>query len=179
MKAKLMECFANPIQCKLFLEISAQGQATAKQLAQAHSDIPQATLYRTLKKMADDGVIAVVEENKVRNVTEKVYAVAEDFTGDILKILDENAGDAYFGLFQQFTLGLLREFQEYARQPDIDIKRDGSGFSSVPFYATEAEVAELSAKVAEVLTPYYQNEQTPGRKMRTFARIITPPRPAE
>ncbi len=50
MTDKLMECFTNPVKCKLLLEIRSQGQTTAKHLAETYTDIPQATLYRNLKK---------------------------------------------------------------------------------------------------------------------------------
>ena len=52
MTGRLMECITNPVKCKLLLEIHSKGKATAKQLADIYTDIPQATLYRHLKKMA-------------------------------------------------------------------------------------------------------------------------------
>lgn len=50
MTDQLMECITNPVKCKLLLEIHSQGKATAKHLADIYNDIPQATLYRHLKK---------------------------------------------------------------------------------------------------------------------------------
>ena len=50
MTGRLMECITNPVKCKLLLEIHSKGKATAKQLAHIYTDIPQATLYRHLKK---------------------------------------------------------------------------------------------------------------------------------
>lgn len=65
MTDRLMECITNPVKCKLLLEIHSQGKATAKQLADIYTDIPQATLYRHLKKMLSDGILQVVEETQV------------------------------------------------------------------------------------------------------------------
>ena len=62
MTDRIMECITNPVKCKLLLEIYSQGQATARHLADAFGDIPQATLYRNLKKMLNDGILKVVEE---------------------------------------------------------------------------------------------------------------------
>lgn len=50
MTDQLMDCITNPVKCKLLLEIHARGKATAKYLADIYHDIPQATLYRHLKK---------------------------------------------------------------------------------------------------------------------------------
>ncbi len=71
MTDRLMECITNPVKCKLLLEIHSQGKATAKQLADIYTDIPQATLYRHLKKMLSDGILQVVEETQVRGTVEK------------------------------------------------------------------------------------------------------------
>ena len=47
---QIMDCIANPVKCKLLIEIYSHGQATAKYLSDKFDDIPQATLYRNLKK---------------------------------------------------------------------------------------------------------------------------------
>lgn len=55
MEQNVMDCFTHPIKCKLLLELYSAGKATAKQLAETYNDIPQATLYRHLKRMTNDG----------------------------------------------------------------------------------------------------------------------------
>ena len=61
-----MECLTNPTKNKLILQVMKEGRTTAKALAEKHKDIPQATLYRHLKKMLADGILKVVEENNYR-----------------------------------------------------------------------------------------------------------------
>ena len=175
MHDKLMECLTNPIKNKILLEAINQGRVTAKALAEKNKSIPQATLYRYLKKMVSDGVLKVVEERKVRNVTEKVYAPAIDFQADLEKLIAENSGEAYLGLFQQFTIGLLNEFKTYAEREEIDISNDGSGFRVTSFCATLDELKELSGKIHELIRPYAENEMTPDRSARSVAIIFTPP----
>jgi len=175
MHDKFMECVTNPIKNNLLLEVITQGKTTAKVLAEKNKNIPQATLYRYLNKMVSDGVLSVVEERKVRNVTEKVYASAIDFAADVEKMLAENSGETYFSMFQQFTVGLLNEFKAYSEQDDIDILNDGSGFRVTPFCATYDELKELSAKIQELVAPYADRDATPECKARSLAVIFTPP----
>ena len=175
MNDKLMTCFTNPVKSKLFSDIETHGRTTAKDLAQRNVGIPQATLYRYLKKMVEDGILEVVEERQVRNVREKIYDIAVDFESEIGKMIDDNSGKGYLSLFQQFSNGLLSEFQAYAARESIDIKNDGSGFRIVPFYATIGELEELSLKIQELLRPYHENEPAPGRQMRNIAIVFTPP----
>ncbi|MCL2367944.1 MAG: hypothetical protein FWC72_03015 [Oscillospiraceae bacterium] len=175
MNDKWVACFTNPIKCKLLSDIQAQGQTTAKQLAERNPGIPQATLYRYLKRMVEDGVLAVLEERQVRNVREKVYGMAIDFEAEIENIVEGNSGVGYLGLFQQFSNGLLHEFQTYAAKDGIDIKHDGSGFRISPFYATFDELAELSRNIQALIKPYSEQEPTPERRMRNVAIVFTPP----
>ena len=85
MTDKIMECITNPAKCKLLLEIYSKGQATAKHLSDTFGDIPQATLYRNLKKMLNDGILKVVDETQIRGTVEKSYAP----TLILMKILNQ------------------------------------------------------------------------------------------
>ena len=175
MDDKFMACFTNPIKGKLFSDIAAGEEMTAKKLARINGDIPQATLYRYLKRMLTDGVLEVVAEKQVRNVREKVYGVSRDFEAEIERILNENHGRGYLSLFQQFSNGLLKEFQAYAARENIDIKGDGSGFRIAPFYATVDELKELSHGIQELVRSYHALGPAPGRQMRNVAIVFTPP----
>jgi len=175
MHDNLMKCLTNPTKSKLLLDVMDEGQTTAKILAEKNKNIPQATLYRYLKKMVSDGVLKIAEERQVRNVTEKIYAPAIDLNAHIDKILTENSGEAYLQMFQQFTIGLLNEFKTYAEKDDIDILNDGSGFRVAPIFATTEELKDLSVKIQELMRSYSENEATPERKARSVAIIFTPP----
>ena len=173
---KLMKYFTNPVTCKLFFNIETLGQATAKELTSLVADIPQATLYRYLRKMVDDGVLIVIKERQVRNVTEKTYAIGIDYKAEIDDMIAANSGEWYLGMFQHFCNGLINEFREYANRDNIDILNDGSGYRIFPFYATSDELFELAEKIREVIKPYYENKPTPNRQMRNAAIIYTPPK---
>ena len=124
------------------------GEATAKQLMEMYGDIPQATLYRTLGKLAELGIISVTEENRKRGAVEKVYALnANSDLLDAERIVTENDGTAYLGLFLSFVQALMREFDLYAKREDIDILKDGSGFSLSPICVTRDELQELGLKL--------------------------------
>ncbi len=175
MEQKVMDCFTHPIKCKLLLELYSAGKATAKQLAEIYNDIPQATLYRYLKRMTNDGILKVVEENQVRGTVEKTYAVAIDLDSSGQELIGTNAGDAYMQMFMQYFFGFIKRFQEYCKKPDIDIPKDQSGFSLAPIYATDEELASAIDEYAKIIQPLYKNKPTPDRKLRTLGLIISPP----
>lgn len=176
MNEKIAACFANPIQCKLLIEILDKGRATPKQLAETLGDIAHATLYRHLKKMTADGILQIVEENKIRGTVEKVYAVVDDLLEDIKRMVVENNGQAYMMLFNQFIVGLTEEFRAYTAQPEIDLLGDGSGFNTSPIYATRSELESAITEINSILLRLMQNSKNPDRKLHSIAVIITPPR---
>lgn len=176
MTDKIMECITNPVKCKLLLEIYSRGEATAKHLSDTLGDIPQATLYRNLKKMLSDGIIKVVEETQVRGTVEKTYALALNFKEDFETILAENSGTLYMQVFTQYFLGFAKQFREYCKSPNINIKEDMSGFSLSHIYLSDEELTELMKGLSDVIHAAEKNTPKEGRKLRTLGLIVSPPR---
>lgn len=174
MTDKLMTCITNPVKCKLLLEIHSQGKTTARHLAEIYNDIPQATLYRHLKKMLNDGILQIVEETQVRGTVEKTYALASDINCNMETMLEENSGELYMQYFMQYILGFAKQFQEYCQSPDINIKEDMTGFSLSPLYLSDEELASLATSLSQIIATVKQNEPRPDRKLRTIGVIVSP-----
>ena len=174
---RLMGSFANPVRSRILLELFRQSPLTARQLQQLLPELPSATLYRHLKKMAEEGVLGIAAERQVRGVVERSYEIGIDLDQGIPELLRQNRGDVYLLLFTQYMDALLREFQAYAARPDIDILHDGSGFSVGPFYANETELAALMTGIGELLAPYRDSADPsdPARRLRSLGIIVTPP----
>lgn len=169
-----MDCITNPVKCRLLLEIHSRGRATAKHLADTYSDIPQATLYRHLKKMLSDGILQVVEETQVRGTVEKTYSLAYDINRKMETMVEENSGELYMQYFMQYILGFAKKFQEYCQSPDINIKKDMTGFSLSPLYLSDDELTALVESISQLISAAKNKEPGPKRKLRTIGVIISP-----
>lgn len=174
MTDKLMDCITNPVTCKLLLEIHSQGKATAKHLADIYHDIPQATLYRHLKKMLSDGILQVVEETPVRGTVEKTYALAFPISDSMETMLEKNSGQLYMQYFMQYILGFARQFQEYCQSPHINLKEDMTGFSLSPLYLSDEELTSLMTSISQIINTVKNNKPKPERKLRTIGVIVSP-----
>ena len=175
MNEKLIECLANPQKSKLLRAIDEQGQATTKELAQIAVRLPQTTLYRYLKQMVVDGLIKVVGENRIRNVNEKVYGMAIDFDAELKKIAEDTSGTTFIAQYQNFTNGLMEEFQNYFADHEIPASGFAFGFGMLPIHVTNDEAWELYKKIEALLQPYHNHPLTDDRQLRNFAMIFTPP----
>jgi len=176
MNDKIFSHMSDPVKTKMILEIQKRERATTGQLAEEFTQIPQATLYRYLKKMLTDDIIKIVDEIPVRGTVEKVYALAFDFDENNKSIMEENDGKAYMQAATLYMLGILEEFKEYSERDDINLSGDGSGFSHAPIYATTEELVEMSTKIADIISPLMRNPSGGERKLRNICTIITPPK---
>ncbi len=176
---KLMGYFSNPYKCEILVTIQQQGRTTAKQVMEQCKNIPQATLYRYLKAMEKDGIIQVLEEKRVRGVVEKVYGPGEILKGDeIQKALENNSGEVYMLLLLQYMHSIVSEFYEYTKQENIDLQKDGSGFSIGPIYGNDEEIMEAMQEISVIVERLRNNGPGEGRKMRSIGLILTPPKKA-
>lgn len=174
--SEMMDCLTNPVKVKILVGIEQLGQATAKQLLDLCNDLSQATVYRALNKLTALKLIQIAEENPKRGTVEKVYRLNE--SADLLdaeRIVRENDGEAYLGLFLAFLRSLLGAFGTYAKRSQINIMQDGSGFSASQICVTREELDELGQKIAETIVPYRQNGPAENRQNHTLALIFTPP----
>lgn len=174
MTDKLMECIMNPVKCKLLLEIYSQGKATAKNLSDIYNDIPPATLYRHLKKMLNDGILQVIDETHVRGTVEKTYALAFPISDGMETMLAENSGELYMQYFMQYIMGFAKQFQQYCKSPNINIKEDMTGFSLSPLYLSDEELTALVTNISQVIGEVKNNKPKPNRKLRTIGVIVSP-----
>lgn len=171
----------HPVRSKVFIEVYTRNETTAGELAHALHDIPQATLYRHLGAMVDQGTLKIVSQRKKRALYENVYAIGVDFNADLKKLLEQNRGDVYASMFYQYMMVFFKEFQAYASRPGIEIANDGSGFSMSPVCVTTEELMQLLEQIGALLEPLRGNALTPGtgRQMHTIGLIITPPQETE
>ncbi len=174
MPDKLMDCITNPVRCKLLLEIHSQGKATAKHLSDTYSDIPPATLYRHLKKMLSDGILKVVEETQIRGTVEKTYALAWNVNSEMETMLEKNSGVLYMQYFIQYMIGFAKQFQQYCQSPDINIRKDMTGFSLSPLYLSDQELTSLVTDISHIISAVKDNKPDHERKLRTIGLIISP-----
>jgi len=173
MKETKADLILHPVRMKILQTLASGRRKTVQQIAEKLTEVPQATLYRHLKKLLDAKMIEVVEENQVRGTVEKVYALPEN---NLLISREEvlKAGpDEHLDYFMKFLASVLMNFEEYIRQPEYDFEKDMVSFRMATLYASDEEYSEFIKKYVELITPLLKNEETPDRKKRTITNILT------
>jgi DNA-binding transcriptional ArsR family regulator len=153
----------HPVRLRIILATVGR-QVTAQQLAAELPDIPQATLYRHINLLADAGILCVVKEQRVRNATEKTYALPHQDLMLTVEDLEDAEPEDYIRLFTQ-SLGLqLGYYARYIQQGDVDFARDNVLFQMFPAYLSELEMKELGQAIQAVLLPFVKNKPSPERR---------------
>lgn len=171
------DCIGNPLKLRILMLLTRNGPMTAKRILQ-ETDSSQTTLYRTLNGMVEDGILEVVSETKVRAVTERTYGLSIDFEHFDVDMVKNNDLYGYCSMFSTFSLGMMRDFQEYAGDPDADLNRDVTGFASIGIYLTDEQARDLSWRMAELVEPYLVRNSD-DQKLHTMAFVLTPPQKRE
>lgn len=174
MKESTVDVILHPVRMRIIQTLINQ-KLTANQLKELLHDIPQASMYRNLKKLVEAEVIHIVDEIPNRGTVEKVYSI-HDPNKSILGVeqLSNLSKDEHMGLFIKFLANLMGEYERYLNQEKIDIVADGVSFRQASMYLSDEEYAEFSNELVAVYTKVLPNQPKKGRKRRTVATIIIP-----
>lgn len=165
----------HPVRLRIVMAAAGR-ELTAADLAAALPDVPQATLYRHLNRLAHGGVLTVVAQRRVRGLVQKVYALARPdaafLTADDAVALSK---DDQRQLFAAFASTLVASFEQYLASAErSNLAADGVGFHIYPLYLSDAELVEFGRRLGEVIGPLLANDPSPERRRRLLATVIMP-----
>jgi DNA-binding transcriptional ArsR family regulator len=165
----------HPVRLRLLTALAGR-QLTAAELAAALPDVPQATLYRHLRRLTDGGLLVVVAENPVRGLVQKVYALAAP---DAAELGDADAPsldrDSQRALFMAFITTLIASFEQYLASTDAsDMVASSVGFHLYPLYLSDAESDLLRQQLQQSIRPLVALPPGPERRRRLLGLSFMP-----
>lgn len=167
------ELLLHPIRMRILLALARQN-LTPLQLAEELVNVPQATIYRHLNKLAQAEILKVVAEHPVRGTVEKVYGINHETMQLEQKNLLNAGKEELLQLFTNFVLGQVRDFATYLQRDQINLLEDKVTFRQAPFYLTDAEFIDLMMGVGQAFAKHLANKPAPGRKALTWSTVIIP-----
>lgn len=170
----LVRCFNSVPKARIIAVMVYKGDMTSKEIIESLPDISQATLYRSIGQMEEDGILEVVREEKKRAIIEKTYSF-EKVRRELARIVeDENDKDAFYAIMASYLLVMLDKFKRYCSSEDANILRDGAGIAGIALYATPQELDDIALRISQVCEPY--SKRTSSEQQAYIASIVvTPP----
>ena len=162
MKAKTV---MNPARLRILEYFILHGASTAAEIRSELADIPQASLYRHINALFDDGWIELDSEEKKRGTTERRYR------------LKQNPPEDYAQNDRHYTdvlLSLLATFKTYFAKQGADAARDMLCIATSALILSDAEYAELLNAMSELVIKHMGHAPGNGRKQRRITIISSP-----
>jgi len=163
----------HPVRLRLILSVAGR-RVTAQQLTRELPDVPQASLYRNIRKLVSAGILEVVEERLVRNTMERTFALPN---ANLLLTAEEVANASpkeHLRLFTRFLGLLLGYFSRYVHSARVDVVRDHMMYRMFAMYLSDAEVGRLGRDLNEVFSRH-AGKGAGGARRRFVIGIVSMP----
>lgn len=169
-QASLTELLHHPVRWRVVQALNNRTLTTGD-LAAELPDVATTTLYRHVATLVSAGVIDVVSERRVRGAVERTYALA---TPPSVPEPGVVSPQELRGMITSFLAGLSGDLERYASGDAPDPVRDGVSMRQAALWLSDEELADLGARLAEVLGPVLGQGEAPGRRRRLFTTVVVP-----
>lgn len=161
----MAEVIMNPVRQRIIQYLMVHDKGTVKEIGNKLSDVPTPSLYRHVKILAENGVIVVAEENRVRGTVESVYRL----NPDALVVEDED------GMSVQISLmSICTAFAKYFASGHADPRKDMFMLTGCTLMLTDHEFQAFLEEVNEVAMKYIAREPEEGCRPRQITLISAP-----
>jgi hypothetical protein len=166
------ELIVHPVRLRI-IEVTQPGPLTSLQIAAKMPDVPQATLYRQIKRLLDGGILRVAEERLVNGIVERLYAIREGsarFTREEFAAISPQDHARYFAIF----LGnLSARMGRYLQQESYDTTEEGMTYFQAALPMTDEEARQMRIDLLE-LVERSAKQPSAARRPRTLAVAFIP-----
>ena len=162
---EIAEVVMNPVRQRIFQYFLLHETGTVKELKKALPDIPNASLYRHVKILADHSLLTVVGENRIRGTVESVYRLNKDAMST-----EDESGNAV----QMALLGICASFAKYFAGGNVDPKKDMLLLTNCTLLLTDEEFMGFLSEINEIALKYMKVEPAEGCKTRQITLISAP-----
>ena len=169
----------HPVRLRIVKAFLGDRALTTRELAAELPDVPAASIYRHVARLAQAGVLQVVAERRVRATVERTYTLrlyAAQLQPDEVEAMSP---DEHASAFVGYVAGLLGDFDRYLAGGPPDPVSDGAGYRGAAMWLTDAELADYQRDLVKITHPRLANAPGGGRRRRMFYTVMLPaPEPA-
>jgi hypothetical protein len=168
----------HPVRLRIIKAFLGDRALTTSQLAAELDDVPAGSVYRHVSRLAREGVLQVVAEQRVRGAVERTYtlrqAAASMQPGELAAMTPADHARA----FTAFIAGILDHFDRYIATNPAEPERE-AGYRMAAMWLTDEEYAKFVMDLVAVIQPRLANSPDKGRRRHILYSVALPdPGPA-
>ncbi|MEU0492285.1 helix-turn-helix domain-containing protein [Nocardiopsis changdeensis] len=164
----------HPVRLRVVQSLFDSDPLTTAQLRDRLPDIPPATLYRHIAVLVEAGVLEVVEERRVRGAVERGYRLSRGRVEVDPEARAAMTADDHRRAFTAFAASLMADFDRYLDHEDADPVRDGVAYRQAAAWLTDEELADLVARIGELVLAAAGRGPGGGRRRRVLSYLAVP-----
>ena len=164
----------HPVRLRILQAFLGGRRLTARGLARELPDVPQAGLYRHLRRLVEGEVLAVVGRRRARGAVERTFALRQEnawLGPDQVATLDNEAQSEAFAIF---AAALIAAYDAYLATGPRDLAGDGVSYSMNAFWLSDQEHLDFLRELAAVIAPRAANGPGETRRRRLGASAFFP-----
>lgn len=164
----------HPVRMRIMIELSGRALTTSA-LAKRLHDVPQASLYRHIKILAQAGLLEAIGERPVNGAIERTYAVARQHGRLAAQDLRGLSARDHLRYFNIFVANLAAEFARYIQSADLQrVLDDGLAYNSAVVYLTDDERLQFRREFEAMAERMLDRQPKPGRRPYALASVVIP-----
>ena len=164
----------HPVRLRIVQALLGGRVLTTGELGAELDDVPTASLYRHVGRLAAAGVLEVSGERRVRGASERSYRLVLEAAS--VEDAATMTADEHRRAFATFVAALLGDFDRYldraGKRPDL--LADGVGYRQAALWLDDAEHAELVRDLRAVVRARMALAEQPGRRRRMLSTVLVP-----
>lgn len=161
----MAEVVMNPVRQRIIQFLMVHDKGTVKEIKSKLSDVPTPSLYRHVKILAENSVIVVAEENRIRGTVESVYQLNPSAL-----VVDDEDGMAV----QVSLMSICTAFAKYFAEGHADPRKDMFMLTSCTLMLTDNDFGDFLKEINELAMKYISKEPTEGCRPRQVTLVSSP-----
>lgn len=178
MSSSRLALLLHPVRMRLVNALSAGRTLTTTELCARMPDLPVATVYRQVGRLARGGVFEVESERRVRGAVERRYRLARGGTLLDPEVVRSMSLEDHRRGFTAAMGALLAEFNAYLDRGSADPPADMVSYKQFTLWLSAGERARLVRELRRMLLALMNNQPGAGRAPYFLSTIFFPTGPA-
>jgi DNA-binding transcriptional ArsR family regulator len=168
-----VELLLHPLRLRIVQALLGDQVLTPAELSQK-LDVTPASLYRHINLLTSAGMLEVASERPIRGTVERSYRLNLAATRITPEELASMTAEDHHRAFIAYIAGAIADFDKYLSTGDIDLVRDGVGYTTAGLWLDDQEFLEFAKELAGVFGKRIGNKPREGRRLRTVRMINLP-----
>lgn len=169
-----LDLLLHPVRLRIVHAMSGGRVRTTSDLCADLPDVPKTTVYRHVGLLAEAGVLEVEGEQRVHGAVERRYRLHRTRALIARDMAASMSLDDHRRAFAAAMATLLAEFNTYLDEEYADPTADSVGYTQLPLWLSQDELAELIDEIRSALVSRRDNEPGPDRSPYLASPILFP-----